>query len=101
MSDDLGGLRDDLNAIPHHLNLRTQIFDDGTVVIGRDWFYELRGWWDAVRCLLGRHRNITIGCVYGDVVCRCSCGAIRYVGGSWFDAHPFRKPRNPDQELSL
>jgi hypothetical protein len=96
----LGSLRAELNSVPPRLreDMRSRLRDG--IIIGRDWYYEPRGWRDVVRCLLGRHRNITIGRVYGDVVCRCSCGAIRYVGGSWFDGHPFRKPRNRDQELS-
>jgi hypothetical protein len=47
------------------------------------WHTEPRGWRDVIRCLLGRHRNITIGTTGIATVRRCSCGAINLSDMGW------------------
>lgn len=67
--------------------------DDG------DWLAEPRGWRDVARCLLGRHRPITMAIdrdasVNLALVSRCSCGAIRLGDRYWLDARPWTRRGN-------
>lgn len=53
----------------------------------RDWSTEPRGMRDILRCMVGRHRAITVALDGGVVVSRCSCGAIAF-GGPWMGGEP-------------
>lgn len=66
------------------------------IIIGRDWYYEPRGWLDVVRCLLGRHREIMTSRLSGAFIGRCSCGAMRVNRRHWFDAHPFTRRKEAE-----
>lgn len=83
MSDDLSGLRAELNELPTKLRSDLRPMLPFTKA-------EPRGWRDVARCLLGRHRVSLAGRVAGMFIERCSCGAMRVNRRHWFESHPFR-----------